>query len=175
MSEEFATKPMPAAPVNILAAMLFLSIFPFPIGYYALLKIVAFGVFGWAAYTSFKRGSQSLGWAFAFLALVFNPVVDFAFGRPLWIAIDLLSLIFLLKTRKYLTGLVTSFSFWPFLTLKQALLLLPFGLSVLMLVAFANASVDGQWDSSEDFFAVAFWGACAFVCYWFGFRDRNAS
>ncbi len=51
---------MPAAVIYICAAMLFIGAAPLPYGYYMLLRLVAFGVFAYAAYVAYEKKSKAL-------------------------------------------------------------------------------------------------------------------
>ena len=46
---------MPKAVIYITVGFLVLAVLPLPYGYYTLLRLIAFGVFGWTAYISFAR------------------------------------------------------------------------------------------------------------------------
>lgn len=76
--------------------MLLIGIAPLPYGYYELLRLVATGVFGWAAYVSWKAGQTSLPWALGLLALIFNPLIPIHLSRPVWMIIDSGAAIFVL-------------------------------------------------------------------------------
>ena len=166
-------KAMPSAPIYILVAMLLLPVLNPPIGYYTLLRIVACGVFGWAAFTSFKKQASWLPWLFVLLAIIFNPIIEFAFGRALWVAIDLLAAISLFSTRNFLNSADSTFELVFPTTLKQKLLWGLFVISTLMLVAFASLFAIGEFNDGE-LFGVAFWAVCAAVSYRFGIRRPAA-
>lgn len=67
------------------------------------MRLIAFGVFGWAAYISFARHEKILPWIFIVLALVYNPIIQVYFPNEIWIVINLLSVAFLVfNQRKFL-------------------------------------------------------------------------
>ncbi len=89
---------MPASVILICAGMLFLGAAPLPYGYYMLLRIVACGVFAYAAFVAHERESSVLPWVYGLLAITFNPVVKVHFPKEIWAVIDVASGIFLLVT-----------------------------------------------------------------------------
>lgn len=91
---------MPTAVVYICAAMLFLGAAQLPYGYYILLRLVACGVFAFAAFVAFERKSKVLPWIYGFLALIFNPIIKIYFPKEIWAAIDIAAGILLLATAK---------------------------------------------------------------------------
>lgn len=91
---------MPSAVIYISAAMLFLGVAPLPYGYYTLLRLVACGVFAYAAYVAFERKSKALPWVYGFMALVFNPIIKIHFPKEIWIFVDVAAGILLLATTK---------------------------------------------------------------------------
>ena len=93
---------MPVAVIYIAVTMLFIGAAPLPYGYYMLLRLVATGVFAWAAFVSFERKNQFLPWAFGLLALLFNPIVKIHLPKELWVFIDIGAGVFLLLTKRYI-------------------------------------------------------------------------
>jgi hypothetical protein len=90
---------MPLAVIYIASGMLLLGIMPWPYGYYMLLRLVACGVFSWAAYISLKRSGDVLPWVFIVLAIVFNPIIKIHFPKEIWVVIDFCSGILLILIR----------------------------------------------------------------------------
>ncbi|MPY08939.1 DUF6804 family protein [Moraxella catarrhalis] len=87
----------------ITVGFLVLAVLPLSYSYYTLLRLIAFGVFGWAAYISFVRHEKILPWIFIVLALVYNPIIQVYFPNEIWIVINLLSVAFLVfNQRKFL-------------------------------------------------------------------------
>ncbi len=82
---------MPKTAIYIAAALLFLGVLPLPYGYYTLLRMVAFGVFAWAAFIAFERRGSVLPWVFVLLAILFNPIITIHFPKELWAVLDLCS------------------------------------------------------------------------------------
>jgi hypothetical protein len=89
---------MPAAVIYICAAMLFIGAAPLPYGYYMLLRLVAFGVFAYAAYVAYEKKSKALPWVYGFMALVFNPIVKIHFPKEMWAVVDIAAGMLLLAT-----------------------------------------------------------------------------
>ena len=74
-----------------LAAALVACLFQMPYGYYQLVRLVTFVVMSYFAVDAFKREGASLTtFAYAGTALLFQPFVKIALGRPLWNIVDLL-------------------------------------------------------------------------------------
>lgn len=93
---------MPVAVIYTCAAMLFIGAAPLPYGYYTLLRLVAFGVFAYAAYLTHEKKSKALPWVYGFIALVFNPVVKIHFPKEMWVVVDIAAGLLLLATAKQL-------------------------------------------------------------------------
>lgn len=91
---------MPATVIYICAAMLFLGAAPLPYGYYILLRLVACGVFAFAAYVAYNRKRKALPWIYGFAALVFNPIIKIFFPKEVWVFVDIAAGILLLATGK---------------------------------------------------------------------------
>ena len=93
---------MPTFVVYAGVAMLIIAAAPLPYGYYTLLRLVAFGIFSYAALISFDRKYKSLPWAFILLAIVFNPIIKIHFSKELWTVIDIAAGVFLLSTIRFI-------------------------------------------------------------------------
>lgn len=91
---------MPPSAIYIATVMLFLGAAPMPYGYYMLLRLVACGIFAFAAFVAFERNSKALPWVYGFVALVFNPIFKIHFPKEIWAVIDVASGILLLATAK---------------------------------------------------------------------------
>lgn len=89
---------MPTVIIYICAAMLFLGAAPLPYGYYTLLRLVACGVFAFAAFIAFERKSKALPWIYGFLALIFNPIIKIYLPKEIWVVVDIAAGILLLLT-----------------------------------------------------------------------------
>lgn len=91
---------MPAAVIYICAAMLLVGAAPLPYGYYMLLRLVACGIFTFAAFVAVDRKHQVLPWIYGFMALIFNPIIKIHFPKEIWIVIDVAAGVLLLVTAK---------------------------------------------------------------------------
>ena len=91
---------MPVAVIYISAAMLFIGAAPLHYGYYTLLRLVACGVFAFAAFVSVERKNKILPWVFGLLALLFNPIVKVHLPKEAWAFVDIAAGVFLLVTAK---------------------------------------------------------------------------
>ena len=71
------------------ATLLFIGIFPLPIGYYTLLRLIVTAAAAYIAYDTFQKGEQSgWVWVFGFVAIMFNPLIPIYLDKELWIIID---------------------------------------------------------------------------------------
>lgn len=91
---------MTATVIYISAAMLLVGAAPLPYRYYMLLRLVACGVFAFAAFIAFDRKSKALPWVYGFMALVFNPLIKIHFPKEIWAVVDVASGVLLLATAK---------------------------------------------------------------------------
>ncbi len=94
---------MPKPLIYLTAIALFIALAPMPYGYYTLLKIMACGVFAWAAYISYSNKLTIQLWLFAGLALLFNPIIPIYLSKELWMPIDIGSGVSLLLNMKKLS------------------------------------------------------------------------
>lgn len=94
------TNAMPVPLIYGAAALLALAVLPLPYGYYQLLRLVATGVFVWAAVIAFKRGRAGHGFGFAVLTLLFNPVLPVYLSKAIWMPIDLGAAVALVVSRR---------------------------------------------------------------------------
>ena len=78
--------------------------FPLPYGYYMLLRVVACGVFAWAAFITYEKNEEVLPWIFGILAILFNPIFKIHLPKELWAVVDVCSGILLLTVSKKLLG-----------------------------------------------------------------------
>ena len=89
---------MPTPVIYTCAAMLFLGAVPLPYGYYSLLRLVACGVFGLAAFTAHERKNTFLPWVYGLIAFIFNPVFKVHFSKGTWAFLDITAAVVLLAT-----------------------------------------------------------------------------
>lgn len=93
---------MPPQLVYVAAALLALGAAPLLYGYYTLLRLVACGVFGFAAYLAFVKGARLLPYVYGLLAVLFNPIIKIHLPKEVWAVIDTASAALLLVTAKQL-------------------------------------------------------------------------
>lgn len=91
---------MPTFVIYITSGLLFLAVAPLPYGYYMLLRLVACGVFAYAAFIAFERKSRALPWVYGFMALVFNPIIKIYFPKEIWAFVDIAAGVLLFATAK---------------------------------------------------------------------------
>jgi hypothetical protein len=100
MSEKRTPVGVPTAVIYASAAMLAAALLPWPYGYYQLLRLVACGVFAYAAYVAFRRERAGYGFGYAILAALFNPFVPVYLSREVWAPIDVGAALWLLVSKK---------------------------------------------------------------------------
>ena len=84
MAKNISIKP----PIFLSIALLLLAIFPFPYGYYVLLRLVVFLTAGFLAWFSYTGNRSAWAWTMGFIALFFNPIIPLHFGREAWMVFD---------------------------------------------------------------------------------------
>lgn len=95
---------MPRAVIYFVVAMLLVGIMPLPYGYYMFLRLIAFGMFGFAAYIAHQRKYNLFPWSFGFMALLFNPIFTIHFPKEAWMVIDFVASLFVLITSKKISS-----------------------------------------------------------------------
>jgi len=73
--------------------LLVLAIFPWPYGYYTLLRLIVCLTAAMLAWVSYRSQLTQWVWVMVFTAVVFNPVIVVHFGKELWAVIDLITAI----------------------------------------------------------------------------------
>ena len=89
MGKSISIKPALSASIILLV----LSIFPWPYGYYTILRLVVCLTAALLAWMSYKKQQIQWIWIMVFIAVVFNPVIVVHFGKELWNTIDLITAI----------------------------------------------------------------------------------
>ena len=92
---------MPLAVIYIASVLLALGAAPLPYGYYTFLRLVACGVFAFAAYVSLTKKARVLPYVYGCLALLFNPFIKVHLPKEVWVVVDLASAALLLATAKH--------------------------------------------------------------------------
>ena len=72
------------------AAAVFIAVgaLPLPYGYYQLLRLVAFIVFGWAALIAYEQKTYFWPYVLGFGALLFNPLFKITMPKEFWMLAD---------------------------------------------------------------------------------------
>ena len=91
---------MPVTIIYLVAGMLFAGVLALPDGYYEILRLVACASFGFVAFISYDRQEKNLPWFYGFLALIFNPVIEFQFIKEVWVAVYIVAGILLLANKE---------------------------------------------------------------------------
>jgi uncharacterized protein YacL len=80
----------------IIAVLLLLCLADMPYGYYNLVRFVAMAAFAYLSYDYFKSKKDGLGFIFAALAVLFQPIFKIALGRVIWNIVDVIVAVVLL-------------------------------------------------------------------------------
>ena len=76
-------------PVFLIAGLaLFLALADMPYGYYQLLRLFICGIGAYGAYLSYEQKKTGWVWILGIIAVLFNPLMKFYFGRETWKIID---------------------------------------------------------------------------------------
>jgi hypothetical protein len=75
-------------PSVIAAAMLFIALGHLPYGYYTLLRFVVCGAATFVAFVGYSGGKIWAAWLFAFVAVLFNPIIKIHFHKDAWQVLD---------------------------------------------------------------------------------------
>jgi len=75
----------------IAAAFLFVALFDgWPYGFFTLLRFVVFASSAYVAWMAVQEGREGWGWAFGFVAVLFNPFIIIHLERETWVVVDAL-------------------------------------------------------------------------------------
>lgn len=99
MGRKGENKTMPLTVIYIATVLLFIGAAPMPYGYYTLLRLIATGVFIWAAFVAHERKFEVLPWVYGVLAILFNPLIKIHLPKELWAVVDIGAGILLLVTK----------------------------------------------------------------------------
>ena len=80
----------------IMAVLLLVCLADMPYGYYQLVRFVAMVVFAYLSYDYFSSKKERLGYTFAALSLLFQPILKVALGRTIWNVVDVVVALLLL-------------------------------------------------------------------------------
>ena len=86
----------------IISGLLLWAIFPFnPYGFYKLLRIVVFCFIGYLlSIRFFSDKPESKKWTAIGVGILYNPILTISLGRPLWSAVNLVTVVLLLWMTK---------------------------------------------------------------------------
>lgn len=73
------------------ASACLIAMFDLPYGYFQFLRLVVTGYAAYLAFAYFRTGPNAVGWAFAFIALLFNPVFVISMSKGVHALFDLLT------------------------------------------------------------------------------------
>lgn len=75
------------------AAMLILAVFPWPYGYYTLLRLAVCTVAAWLAWAQWKHDDAASSWVVALgaIAFLYNPLLPVHLSREIWAVLNILT------------------------------------------------------------------------------------
>lgn len=88
-------------PITMLGIALVLTM---PYSYYTLLRIVCCGCFIWSAIRAHHARFEGIQFAFAGLAVVYNPLLRIHLDRTFWSVVNIVTIIFLTFAAKRLNS-----------------------------------------------------------------------
>src|SRR5690349_8548044 len=71
-----------------LSIFLFLCLLDMPYGYYQLVRFLAFAGFAYLSFINFSAKNERLAFAYAMLAVLFQPIIKIPLGREIWNFVD---------------------------------------------------------------------------------------
>ena len=74
----------------ILAILLILCLLNMPYGYYQFVRFVAMVSFAYLAFSANEESKKNEVFIYLALAILFQPLIKFSFGRTLWNVIDVI-------------------------------------------------------------------------------------
>ena len=78
------------------AALLLLCLIPFPYGVYTLVRFIMMILGGFLAYHYYSKDKKVLAIVFGSIAFLFQPFIELALGRELWMVVDVVVALFLI-------------------------------------------------------------------------------
>ncbi len=82
------------------AVVLIIGIFPLPIGYYTLTRLVVCGCAVYYVYNLYKKKENKLTWIFGFLVVLYNPVIPvYLYEKTIWIFVNIITIYVFYKYR----------------------------------------------------------------------------
>lgn len=78
------------------ALILLLCIFPFPYGFYTIVRVTTTIICGYLAFTYYNQNKKELAIFFTIIAVLFQPMIKFTLGREMWLVVDIIVAIVLL-------------------------------------------------------------------------------
>ena len=90
------------------AVLLIAALFPWPYGYYGLLRLAVFVVSAWIAYEQWRFDDAVSGWVVAFggVALLYNPFMPVHLTREIWSVLNIATAVLFLTHLRALKGLI---------------------------------------------------------------------
>ena len=91
------------------AILLIAALFPWPYGYYGLLRLAVFVVSAWIAYEQWRFDDAVSGWVVAFggVALLYNPFMPIHLTREIWSVLNIATAVLFFAHLRALKGLIS--------------------------------------------------------------------
>ena len=73
--------------------VLIIGLFPLPIGYYTLTRLVVCGCAVYYAYSFYQKKENTLTWIFGFLVILYNPIVPvYLYEKAIWVFVNIITI-----------------------------------------------------------------------------------
>lgn len=74
----------------------FVAVFDLPYGFYQFLRLVVTGYAGYLSFLYFQQRHSTIAWAFAFIALIYNPIFVIAMSKGVHAIFNLITVVLVL-------------------------------------------------------------------------------
>ena len=91
---------LPSPPTWLTCSIAFaclVAVLDLPYGFYQFLRLVVTAYTGYLAFRYFREGQSGIGWAFAFIALLYNPVFVIAMSKGMHAVFNLITVALILS------------------------------------------------------------------------------
>mgnify|MGYP001304408823 CR=1 FL=1 len=89
-----------------------IGLFPLPIGYYTLVRLVVCGCAIYYLIQYIKSKEQTLLWVFGFIAILYNPIFPiYLYEKAIWIVINIIAAVVFYKQKDPNSTIIPKISF----------------------------------------------------------------
>ncbi|PZP56253.1 MAG: hypothetical protein DI586_04280 [Micavibrio aeruginosavorus] len=88
---DFICNDLPFQLLGIVSLLVLIAIFPMPYGYYTFIKILVCLLSAYVAFQGYRECQKGIWpWAWASIAIIFNPIIQVELDEELWMSVDIL-------------------------------------------------------------------------------------